>query len=49
MNNGKNNDIKRVNYIKQNNYTTKSPVFSYFNYSQKYLNEQYAQNIIKNH
>ena len=47
MNNEKNNDIKRVNYIKQNNYTTQSPVFSYFNDSQKYLSEQYGQNIIK--
>ena len=47
INNEKNNDMKRVNYIKQNNYTTQSPVFSYFNDSQKYLSEQYGQNIIK--
>ena len=47
INNEKNNDMKRVNYIKQNNYTTQSPVFSYFNDSQKYLSEQYGQNKLK--
>ena len=36
-------EIKRSNYIKKNEFN-ESPIFSYFNSSQKYLSEEYAKN-----
>ncbi len=41
-------EIKRNNFVKKNSYSIQSPLFSYFNDSQKYLSEQYGQNMMKN-
>ena len=38
------NEMKRINYVKKNDFN-ESPIFSYFNSSQKYLSEEYAKNI----
>jgi hypothetical protein len=41
-----NNEIKRTNFAKKSNISMQSPLFSYFNDSQKFLSEQYGQNKI---
>ena len=45
--NEKSSDVKRNNFAKKNNYSLQSPLLSYFNDSQRYLSEQYGQNIMK--
>lgn len=41
-----NNEIKKTNFAKKSNISIQSPLFSYFNDSQKFLSEQYGQNKI---
>ena len=41
-------DSKRNNFVKKMNYVSESPLFSYFNDSQKYLSEQYSSNVSNN-